>query len=169
MVGPSAINNPSISLKSYPTNIVKSAFCGILLWFSWDIGLYCITPALTANKEGRMTKVIRFFVHIGHESLLSVNYMRRKRNERSDRPSLFARALPAGGAGCATIGSKSRRERDVEATGLPYLQGPSRQGKGMCKGAKRLRKSRHFLSIHKKRPFYGRCEYKAHSGSTKQA
>ena len=31
--------------------------------------------------------------------------------------------------------------------GLPYSQGPSRQGKGMCKGAKRLRKSRRRRSV----------------------
>ncbi len=50
VVGSYAINVPPTCLQSRPTHPVISAFYTILLMFSWDIGLYYVTPPLTAEK-----------------------------------------------------------------------------------------------------------------------
>ena len=55
MVGPSAINNPSISLESYPTNIVKSAFyCG----FHGILGYTVLLPLSPQKEVARLPFVV---------------------------------------------------------------------------------------------------------------
>ena len=57
-MGSFAINTPPVCSQSSPTHPVKSAFCTILLRFSWDIGICSLTTPLTA-EIGRMICIIR--------------------------------------------------------------------------------------------------------------
>ena len=74
MVGPYAVNIPPVCPQCHLAHPVIYAFYAILLWVPWDIGIYPLTPPLTAEKKNRMTIIIRFFFFSALESSALIHY-----------------------------------------------------------------------------------------------